>query len=142
MKKSVSKFNTIIAIVITILLVAVFSFYFASQNSYKKASPSIIDDSAASAYDDQTIDGILISGFNMSYQDSQTSASAIIKNTTSEVVYINYINATLKDGNGNDIITLMLYVDKKLEPNEEVTVESSANIDVTNAKVITYIIVK
>ena len=115
-----------------------------SKNNDKEEDKKEEQEQIISSFGDETIDGISISGFNMLYQNSQTSIAAKVKNTTNSDVKIKRIEFTLYDENDKQMMTEpgFFYLDVTLAPGEEKNVSHNVSGNVVAAKKITYKIIK
>ena len=131
----------LLSLLVVLVLVSGCSLSGSKNNDDKKEEEQ---EQIISSFGDETIDGISISGFNMLYQNSQTSIAAKVKNTTNSDVKIKRIEFTLYDENDKQMMTEpgFFYLDVTLAPGEERSVSHLVSGNVVAAKKITYEIIK
>lgn len=105
------------------------------QDDKKGDSALTEKDKTVKSFDDQTIDEILISDFNLNFVDNVTNVYAKVKNTKKEEVKIEQINITLTDSEGKETKTLF-YIGKTFKADEEIQLQTSITGNVaTSTKV-------
>ena len=93
----------------------------------------------ATSFPEQTIDGILFNGVNLSYDKTNgTIVIVLVTNTTSSPMYIKKVYFSLQDKDGNVIGSSLLWIDKTLAANESIVPQAGFSSDVTSAKKIVY----
>lgn len=102
-----------------------------------KGNNAVNENKTVKSFDDQTIDGILISDFNLNFVDNATNVYAKVKNTTEESVKIKQINITLTDSEGKESKTLF-YVGRTLKAGEEIPFQTSITGNVATSTKVEY----
>lgn len=102
-----------------------------------KGNNAVNENKTVKSFDDQTIDGILISDFNLNFVDNATNIYAKVKNTTEESVKIKQINITLTDSEGKENKTLF-YVGRTLKAGEEIPFQTSITGNVATSTKVEY----
>ncbi len=100
------------------------------------------EESNIASIEEQTIEGIRMSGLNMLYEEGSTTIVVSVKNTTNKEMYVKRIDTVLYDEEGKKIGDTFFFVDKKLAPGEENVYQTGFASDVTNSASVKYSIVK
>ena len=108
----------------------------------KKEEEKKPEETPVASFEEQTIDGVKISGLNLAVEEGMTNILAVVENTTEESMYITRIDFQLKDKEGNVLGDLFFWVDKTLEPNTTEVMQTGISSDVTDATTVEYKIVK
>lgn len=95
------------------------------------------NDKTVKSFDDQTIDGITISNFNLNFVDNVTNVYAKVKNTKEESVKIEKINIILTDSEGKENKTLF-YIGRTLKAGEEIQLQTSITGNVATSTKVEY----
>lgn len=88
---------------------------------------------------EQIIDGIKITNITLVSEDGRTVFTADVVNTTEETIDIKSFNAIYKNADGEEIVSLFVYVGNSLEPGSLSSVSSSVEIDLSSATNVEYV---
>lgn len=83
-------------------------------------------------YVDQVIDGVKISNINLDIQNGETTITAVAHNTTSENLYLRYIDIVFYDKNNNEIASSFFYIDKNISVDGVEALQTSISSDISN----------
>lgn len=83
-------------------------------------------------YVDQVIDGVKISNINLDIQNGETTITAVAHNTTSENLYLAYIDVVFYDKNNNEIASSFFYIDKNISVDGVEALQTSISSDISN----------
>jgi hypothetical protein len=143
MKVSKKMILIILIVVIAVIFAIQAILYVVNKKSNGGASQSTSTSTSTleqpASFPEQTINGVLFNGVNLSYNTtSGTTVIVLVTNTTSAPMYIKYVDFSLQDANGNEIGNSTLWIDKTLAVNESTASQSGFSSDVTSAKKIEY----
>lgn len=93
-------------------------------------------------YVDQVIDGVKISNINLDIQNGETTITAVAHNTTSENLYLRYIDIVFYDKNNNEIASSFFYIDKNISVDGVEALQTSISSDISNTNRIEFKISK
>ena len=88
---------------------------------------------------EQTIDGLKITNVTLISQGERATFSANVVNTTDADIDAKSFNIIYKDEDGNEIVTLLGVIGNTIAPNQSVTVTSSVDMNLSNAKSVEYV---
>lgn len=86
----------------------------------------------------QVVGDFEISMASVIKKDDQSEFSVMIKNNTTEDVYVEMFTASCKDIDGNEIISLPFYVGKKIKAGKKELVVTKTNFDLMDVVDIEY----
>lgn len=81
-----------------------------------------------------TLDELKFTNIMLLTDSGYTTFSATVINTSNEPSSKEKVNINLKDSDGKTVITLLGYIDKKLNPNESTVINASAKGEFKNVK--------
>lgn len=88
---------------------------------------------------EQIIDGLKITNVTLISEGEYTTFTADIVNVTDAAIDAKSFNIIYKDKDGNEIVRLLGYIGSTIAPNESVTVTSSVEMNLSNAKSVEYV---
>lgn len=88
---------------------------------------------------EQTVDGIKFTNITLVSENENTVFTADVVNTTETATDVKSFNIIYKDQDGKEIVTLLVYVGKNLEPNGISSISTSVDMDLSNAKSVEYV---
>ena len=91
---------------------------------------------------DQTLENFKFENTSLVYENGNSVLETIVTNTSSETTYLKEFKIIVKDVSGNEIVTLKGFVGDSLGAGESRTITSSYGDDLTEAKSITYEVIR
>ena len=91
---------------------------------------------------DQTIDGLTFENAKLVYENGVSTYTVEVVNDLEEEYNLKNINIVFKDGEGNEIVTLLGYIGEKLSVGETKLIDASINEEISNITSIEYVINK
>lgn len=91
---------------------------------------------------DQTLENFKFENTSLVYENGNSVLETIVTNTSSETTYLKEFKIMVKDASGNEIVTLKGFVGDSLGAGESRTITSSYGDDLTEAKSITYEVIR
>lgn len=104
--------------------------------------PTVVEPSAnteEAIIGEKTIDGLKITNVTLISEGEQATFSADVVNITDAAIDAKSFNIIYKDKDGNEIVRLLGYIGSTIAPNESVTVTSSVEMNLSNAKSVEYV---
>lgn len=131
-------------VVLAIMLVLIGYNCAGNEGKTNNKDKDTVEEKNVASFDDQVVEGLEISGFNMLYENDITNMAATIKNTTDSDMKIENVEIYLYDENGKVITQIIpfFYVGDTLSKGEEKFYETPITGNVTNASRVEYKIVK
>ena len=126
-KKFLMQIGGVIAGVIVLVLIVNFAISLANPND-------------GSFLTDQKVDGLLFTRTN--FDNGSNTLKVMVKNTTNADYNLKSINVTYKDGANTEITTIQVYVGDVIKVGSMKQLVATTDIDISNAKTITYVINK
>ena len=93
----------------------------------------------AAVVGEQTIVGLKFTNITLISEGESTVYTADVVNTTDAAIDVKSFNVTFKDKDGKEIVTILVFVGSNIAPNESVTVSSSVDMSLLNAKSVEYV---
>lgn len=91
---------------------------------------------------DQEIDGLTFTKTSLIIKESGSVLVTTVTNTTTETKTVKTFTITVKDSDGNVMVTMDGYIGGEIKQAETKTIESTTEMDLTNASSIEYTINK
>ena len=134
MKKTIKN----ICLILLILIVATGCSFKKDKKKEENSKSTMVELKDKKITKEQEIDGIKISDVKMNVVDGLTTFNAKATNTTKEDKNIEIIYIIVKDKDDKEIAKLTGYIGGDLKPNESRDIVNTTDIDLSNAKSITY----
>lgn len=113
-----------------------------NKPSNNKDNQTVVEPSAntnEAVIGEQTIDGLKITNVTLISQGERATFSADVVNITDADIEAKSFNIIYKDEDGDEIVTLLGVIGYTIAPNESVTVTSSVDMDLSDAKSVEYV---
>ena len=91
---------------------------------------------------DQTVEGLTFENAKLVYENGISTYTVEVVNDLEEDYNLNNINIIFKDGDGNEIVSLLGYIGNKLAVGETKIIDASIDQEITDITSIEYVINK
>ena len=135
MRKSVEKFSKLFICLLALVFV-VTGCGCDKKEEPKKENKTV--ESKVTTLDDQTIEGLKISGFSITYNDGISKIVANVENTTDQTIALTNIGISLYDKDNELLIETLGYIGDSIEPGDNKQIISDVTEDLRSAKKVEY----
>lgn len=134
MKKVVSKYSKLLLCFMAVLLVV--TGCGCDKKDKTKANKKV--ESKVTLLDDQTVEGLAITGFSITYDKGISKVVANVNNTNAEAVSLKNIEISLYDKKGKLLIQTYGYIGDSIEANDNKQIITDVTEDLRSATKVEY----
>ena len=135
MRKNVEKFSKLFICLLALVFV-VTCCGCDKKEEPKKENKTV--ESKVTTLDDQTVEGLKISGLSITYKDGISKIVANVENTTDQTINLTNIGINLYDKNDKLLIETLGYIGESIEPGDNKQIISDVTEDLRSATKVEY----
>ena len=135
MRKSVEKFSKLFICLLALVFV-VTGCGCDKKETTKEENKTV--ESKVTTLDDQTVEGLKISGLSITYKDGISKIVANVENTTDQTINLTNIGINLYDKNDKLLIETLGYIGERIEPGDNKQIISDVTEDIRSATKVEY----